>query len=210
MKVNEIFFSIQGEGILMGEPTVFVRTTGCNLRCSWCDSKYAYEDGKEMTVDEILKEVRSYPVDNVCLTGGEPLIQGNIGLLIRRLLNRGYNVCVETNGSISIRNLARTHRLMLSMDIKCPSSGEQAKMLFSEIKHLSEVDQLKFIIADEKDYEFAKETISKHRPRCSVIFQPVWGTEMKWLAELILDDGLDVRVMPQLHKIIWGEGATGV
>jgi 7-carboxy-7-deazaguanine synthase len=210
MKINEVFHSIQGEGIFCGIPTVFIRTTGCNLRCSWCDTKYAYEDGKEMTVDEILKEVRSYPADHICLTGGEPLIQGNIGLLIRRLLNRGYNVSVETNGSISIRNLARTHRLMISMDIKCPSSGEQSKMLFGEIKHLSEVDQLKFVIETDGDYEYAKSVILKYRPRCSVIFQPVWGSEMKTLAGKILDDGLDVRLIPQLHKLIWGEKEIGI
>ena len=210
MKINEIFYGIQGEGVLCGVPSVFIRTTGCNLRCSWCDTKYAYEDGKEMTVDEILKEVRSYPADHVCLTGGEPLIQSNIGLLIRRLLNRSYNVSIETNGSISIRNLARTHRLMISMDIKCPSSGEQAKMLFGEIKHLSDVDQLKFIIDRDDDYEYAKSIILKYRPRCSVIFQPVWGSDMKSLAEKILDDGLDVRLIPQLHKLIWGEKELGV
>ena len=210
MKINEIFFSIQGEGILIGTPTIFIRTTGCNLRCSWCDTKYAYEDGKLMTVDEIIKEVKSYPSNHVCLTGGEPLMQSNAGLLIRRLLNRGYSLSIETNGSISIRNLVPTPRLVISMDMKCPSSGEADKMQFSEIKHLGEMDQIKFIIADDADYEYAKGIIAKYRPRCNVVFQPLWSSDTKALAENILQDGLRVLLLPQLQKIIWGERETGV
>jgi len=210
MKINEIFFSIQGEGILIGTPTIFIRTAGCNLRCSWCDTKYAYEDGKIMTVDEILKEVRGYPSNHICLTGGEPLMQGNSGLLIRRLLNRGCNLSIETNGSISIRNLVPTPRLVISMDMKCPSSGEHEKMQFGEIKHLGEMDQLKFVIADNEDYEYAKGIVAKYRPRCNVVFQPLWASDFKNLAENILKDGLRVLLLPQLHKMIWGEQETGV
>lgn len=209
MKICEIFHSIQGEGVFIGTPTVFVRTSGCNLNCAWCDTRYAGEGGTDMTVDEIVREVRKYPVDNVCITGGEPLIQDNIGTLIRRLLNRTYYVTIETNGSIGIRNLARMHRLMLSMDIKCPSSGMHEKMLLNEIKYMNDTDQLKFVIADEADYNYASEIISKYRPRCHKIFQPCWGTDIRWLAEKTLADGLDVRVLPQLHKLIWGPDERG-
>lgn len=210
MKINEIFFSIQGEGIWMGIPTVFIRTTGCNLRCAWCDTQYAFSEGKEMSVEQLIHAVEKYPTKHVCVTGGEPLLQKETTAIINKLLDRGYNMCVETNGSVSIRELSCTEDLLTSLDIKCPSSGMHQKMDFSNIELLGSNDQLKFIIADETDYEYAKEIIGKHSPVCNIIFTPVDGTNLKSLVEKVLKDGLEVRVLPQLHKIIWGNEMRGV
>lgn len=205
MKINEIFHSIQGEGILMGIPTTFVRVAGCNLRCQWCDTQYAYEEGKEMTLDEIVLRVRENPVNHVCITGGEPLLQEDTVTLVQLLHDGGFQVSIETNGSQSIEELPCLDSLMISLDIKCPSSGMQEKMDFSNIELLGPSDQLKFIICDEKDYEYAKELIDRYKPICSIIMTPVGGRQMKNLAELVLRDMLNVRVLPQLHKLIWGE-----
>ncbi|MFA5771185.1 MAG: radical SAM protein [Thermoplasmata archaeon] len=210
MKINEIFFSIQGEGIWMGIPTVFIRTTGCNLRCAWCDTQYAFSEGKEMSVEQLIRAVEKYPTKHVCVTGGEPLLQKETTAIINKLLDRGYNMCVETNGSVSIRELSCTEDLLTCLDIKCPSSGMHQKMDFSNIELLGSNDQLKFIIADETDYEYAKEIIGKHSPVCNIIFTPVDGTNLKSLVEKVLKDGLEVRVLPQLHKIIWGNERRGV
>jgi 7-carboxy-7-deazaguanine synthase len=205
MKINEIFYSLQGEGILIGVPTIFIRTTGCNLRCTWCDTKYAYEEGKEMTVEEIVTRVRDFRANYVCLTGGEPLLQKDTTKLIQKLSDEGYQVSLETNGSISIEELPCLDSLMISLDIKCPSSGMHEKMEFSNLELLSPNDQLKFIIEDERDYGYAKDIIINHNPVCSIIMMPVGGIDLKNLAEWVLRDKLKVRVLPQLHKLIWGE-----
>lgn len=208
MNINEIFYSIQGEGLLIGQPTTFIRTTGCNLRCNWCDTAYAYEDGKMMTVDEILKEVKAYPTKHVCVTGGEPLMQSNINFLLRKLLEKGYYVSIETNGSLNIRNLPNTPRLIINLDIKCPSSGMHERMFFPNIKWLDDTDQLKLVIADELDYGYAKDILRKYAPRCNIVFQPVGGTNVRMIADNVLRDRLQVRVLPQLHKMIWPLGET--
>jgi 7-carboxy-7-deazaguanine synthase len=205
MKINEIFYSLQGEGILIGIPTTFIRTTGCNLRCSWCDTKYAYEEGKEMTVEEIMTKVKDFPSNHVCITGGEPLHQKDTIKLIQGLSDEGYQVSLETNGSKSIEELPCLDFLMISLDIKCPSSGMHEEMEFSNLELLSPNDQLKFIIEDEKDYSYAKDIIAKYSPVCSIIMMPVGGIDLKNLAEWVLRDKLKVRVLPQLHKLIWGE-----
>lgn len=210
MRINEIFYSLQGEGVLIGTPTIFIRTSGCNLRCKWCDTEYAREDYKTMTPDDIVREVKNYSSNHICITGGEPLIQNNMGLLIRLLLNRGYHISIETNGTVPIRNLVPTPRLSIHMDVKCPSSGETDRLLAENLRLLSEPDQLKFVISGQADYEYAKCILAKHRPRCPIIFQPVWGTDIKWLAETVLRDRLNVRVLPQLHKYVWGAGERGV
>lgn len=194
----------------MGIPTVFIRTTGCNLRCAWCDTQYAFSEGKEMSVEQLIRAVEKYPTKHVCVTGGEPLLQKETTAIINKLLDRGYNMCVETNGSVSIRELSCTEDLLTCLDIKCPSSGMHQKMDFSNIELLGSNDQLKFIIADETDYEYAKEIIGKHSPVCNIIFTPVDGTNLKSLVEKVLKDGLEVRVLPQLHKIIWGNERRGV
>lgn len=205
MIINEIFYSLQGEGILIGVPSAFIRTTGCNLRCSWCDTKYAYEEGKEMSLEEIMARVKEFPANHICITGGEPLIQKETIKLIQRLYEESYQVSLETNGSKSIEELPCHDFLMISLDIKCPSSGMHEKMKFSNLELLSPNDQLKFIIDDEKDYEYAKEIITQYNPVCSIIMMPAGGIDLKNLAEWVLRDKLKVRVLPQLHKLIWGD-----
>lgn len=204
MKINEIFFSIQGESKWAGLPNIFIRTTGCNLRCTYCDTKYAYNNGTEMNIKEISKNIARYPCKHVCITGGEPLLQDEINDLITALLKKGYNICLETNGSINIESFSDKKSLMISLDIKCPSSKMHEKMDFNNISLLNEHDQLKIIIKDKKDYNYAKNIIKKYKPKCTVFFQPVWGTNSTNLAEWILSDGLNVRLGLQLHKILWG------
>lgn len=205
MMINEIFYSLQGEGILIGTPTIFIRTTGCNLRCSWCDTKYAYEEGEEMALDEIVDKVKDYPSSHICITGGEPLLQKDVIKLIQRLSDDGFEISLETNGSKSVEDLPCLDSLMISLDIKCPSSGMHEKMDFSNLELLSPNDQLKFIVENEEDYIYAKNIIDRYKPVCTIIITPVGGLELKNLAEWILKDGLKVRVLPQLHKFIWGE-----
>ncbi|MEM2722403.1 MAG: radical SAM protein, partial [Thermoplasmata archaeon] len=162
MKVNEIFYSIQGEGVYMGIPMVFVRFTGCNLRCSWCDTKYAWEEGKEMKIDEILAEIKKYKTNWVCITGGEPLLQEDIYKFIDRLLNMGYKILLETNGSITLENLPCEDNLIVDMDIKTPSSGMSKFMDLSNLEILGPKDTVKFVIANQEDYAFFKEFIKNN------------------------------------------------
>ena len=204
MKIHEIFYSLQGEGALAGSPSVFIRTTGCNLRCTYCDTIYAYQQGRLMNITEILNIVETFPCSMVCLTGGEPLLQKNVKTLINLLLKKKYTVCIETNGSKDIRRLAGKKSLMISLDIKCPSSGSHEKMLLRNLSYLSKKDQLKFVIKTREDYEYAKQILKEYQPSCPVFFQPVWGTSPKKLAAWILHDGLLVRLSLQLHKIVWG------
>ena len=203
MIVNEIFLSIQGEGKEIGLPTVFVRLTGCNLRCSWCDTKYAFTEGKEMKIQDIMEEVERYGIKRVCLTGGEPLLQEGSRILMKELLDKGYHIVLETNGSLPID--AVDERVLISMDWKTPSSREQDKMLESNLKYLKKKDQLKFVIADEGDYRYALHIIESHELGTEIIFQPLGGMNLRWLAERIIEDRVDVRVLPQLHKVIWGD-----
>ena len=204
MKVNEIFYSIQGEGLLVGEPSIFLRFAGCNLRCSFCDTKYAYKQGTEMSIQEILDEIKKFACTYICLTGGEPLLQKDTTKLIESLLQKNYKICLETNGSISIKKLVGKKSLLISLDIKCPSSGSHEQMNMKNISYLSKKDQLKFIIKNKEDYAYAKKILKKYNSPCTVFFQPVWGTNPKKLASWVLNDGLPVRLTLQLHKIIWG------
>jgi len=205
MKINEIFYSIQGEGKWSGLPNIFIRTTGCNLRCSFCDTKYAYDDGKEMKIDEIIKDISKYPCKYICVTGGEPLFQNDVPKLLDSLLKRNYWICLETNGSINIENIVGKKSLMISLDIKCPSSNMHEKMCLENLSIIKKDDQLKFVIGDKRDYDYAKKIIQKYKPVCTVFFQPVWGTNAKQLAEWILNDELNVKLGLQIHKIIWGD-----
>jgi 7-carboxy-7-deazaguanine synthase len=204
MKVNEIFYSIQGEGLLVGVPSIFLRFAGCNLRCSFCDTKYAYKQGTEMSIQEILDEIKKFACTYICLTGGEPLLQKDTTKLIESLLQKNYKICLETNGSISIKKLVGKKSLLISLDIKCPSSGSHEQMNMKNISYLSKKDQLKFIIKNKEDYAYAKKILKKYNSPCTVFFQPVWGTNPKKLASWVLNDGLPVRLTLQLHKIIWG------
>ena len=205
MRVCEIFFSIQGEGVLMGTPTTFVRTVGCNLDCTWCDTRYALAGGKEMSVEQVLEAVDGFGSPFVCLTGGEPLLQDDIYRLMELLLEDGYNITIETNGSLPLNRLPDSEDIMISMDIKCPSSGMSDRNHYENLEFLAPRDQLKFIIADRVDYLFAKKVLREHDVNAPVIVTPAGGTDLLPLVEWVLADKLWVRVLPQLHKIIWGE-----
>jgi|YNPBryantNP2012_1023418.scaffolds.fasta_scaffold07319_3 7-carboxy-7-deazaguanine synthase len=206
MIVNEIFYSIQGEGSWVGLPNIFIRTTGCNLRCSFCDTTYAYSQGSEMSINDIIREVKRYPCRFICVTGGEPLLQPDIQELLDTLINKGYSICVETNGSLSVESLTSKRSLMISLDVKCPSSNMHRMMHLYNISLLRPLDQLKFIVKDKEDYSYAKKIINSYKPSCSVFLQPVHnGIDPKVLSKWILDDGLPVRISLQIHKIIFGE-----
>lgn len=197
MKVNEIFYSLQGEGKDVGLPTIFIRLTGCNLRCSYCDTKYAYYEGNYMDCEEIIDVIKKWKCNRVCITGGEPLLQDIYGLID---MLRGYEVSVETNGSLDIYPLTKKD-VVIKMDIKCPSSLMHEKMRMENIELLRDRDELKFIVGDRNDYEYAKKIIEVYSPKCGIVMQP-WKNAKK-IAEWILRDELDVRFSMQLHKILW-------
>ena len=205
MKIYSIFKSLQGEGLTIGAPTTFIRTSGCPLRCTYCDTPQAFDKGEQMSLEAILKKVKQLRCRHVCLTGGEPMAQKDSPKLIQMLIDEGYHLVLETNGAMPLDELPCVENLTISMDIKCPSSGESDKMLFENMEVLGPTDQLKFIISDDKDYDYAKEIIEKHSPKCEIILTPVGGKDLKSLAEKVLKDNLDVRVLPQLHKFIWGD-----
>jgi len=202
MRLCESFRSIQGEGLMIGALTYFVRLTGCNLSCSWCDTSYSNEEeGTETSVSEILELVKNDR--NICITGGEPLLQDDVYELMEELLKRGKTIVLETNGSISLSRVPKDPDLMISMDIKCPSSGMEDKMDMSNLAILKPTDQLKFVVEDKNDLEYAISVIEKGVD-CNVIISPVGGMDIGPLADEIVERKLDVRVLPQLHKIIWG------
>ncbi len=202
MKIIETFTSIQGEGLKMGTITFFIRTAGCNLRCSWCDTRYAFHGGEEYSVEAL---ANMPDVKNVCITGGEPLLHEELPELIDKLLSKDKHIVLETNGSLDISNLPDDPRLMISMDIKSPTSGMSDRMLMSNIKHLKMKDQLKFIIGDGEDLDHAIMVLEEYSPRTNVIFSPVGGMDLEPLAEEVISKRLEVRILPQLHKIIWGD-----
>lgn len=209
MKISEIFFSIQGEGVEIGLPTVFVRLFACDLRCTWCDSMYAVEgsDFKNVTIEEVRTEIEKFNCNTVCFTGGEPLIQKKeLEILGKDLIGDGYKIVLETSGHKEPPPIFWTDSCLISMDCKCPSSQMEKRMDFELFEKLRPKDQLKFIIQDEADYEYAKEILRKYQIRSNIVFQPVYGTSLDWLAGRVLEDKLEnIRVLPQLHKIIWGE-----
>lgn len=204
MRVVETFYSLQGEGLQMGEPTFFIRLAGCNLDCHWCDTPYAKEEGEERTVEQLLGEADASGARVVCLTGGEPLMQKDSIHLMQLLLDKGLYVTVETNGSQLIEELPCEERVLVSLDIKCPSSGMEGRMEVKNLELLGPADQLKFVIQDEKDFDYALGMLEEYHPTCTVIFTPEGGVDLKWLAERVLEKRLQVRVLPQLHKLIWG------
>ncbi|MFP3872507.1 MAG: 7-carboxy-7-deazaguanine synthase QueE [Candidatus Natronoplasma sp.] len=204
MKIVEIFHSLQGEGNNIGKPTVFIRTAGCNLRCGWCDTRYAWDGGEKMSVQEILERVKRFDTQQVCITGGEPLLQDELNELIDGLLKMDKKVDIQTNGSLDISDLVKKD-VSVSMDYKTPSSGMKDKMLKENIKRLRKRDELKFVIADQKDFKYAVDLLRGHEYLSNIIFQPEGGEDLKELAEWVLEEDIDVRVLPQLHKIIWGD-----
>ena len=198
MIVNEIFKSIQGEGVHIGKPQIFVRLTGCNLRCSWCDTKYALEEGTEKSISQIVEEVEKIGLKNICITGGEPLLQKEeLRELIRELKKRGYSILLETNGTFYDKEIFESVGCV-SFDIKAPSSNEKSNLDF--VKNLKREDFVKIVIADDIDYEFAKKISGNIQ--VEVVLQPTEVKNLKKLTEKVLQDNLDVRVLPQLHKII--------
>ena len=204
MRICEIFHSIQGEGLMMGVPTTFVRTVGCNLRCEWCDTQYSMDGGEEMSLDAIMERIGD--VKHVCVTGGEPMLQPEMPELLGRLISAGKQVVLETNGSVDLSQVPKDPLMLISMDIKCPSSGMTDRMLYSNLSLLSRKDQLKFIVRDDEDFDFALEVLKMYPVDTNVIFGPVGGTvKLEWLVERVLGSGVDARVLPQLHKIIWGD-----
>ena len=210
--VNEIFYSIQGESTYSGRPCIFVRLTGCNLRCSYCDTRYAYEQGVKMELTEIVSRIADYKCPLVEITGGEPLLQSDTPTLIYKLLENGYEVLMETNGSLDISGV--DGRCIKIVDIKCPTSGESDKNDMENLKRLGPKDQVKFVIENRIDYEYAKETIDSNCPDFpeeQILFSPVSeGIAPSRLAKWILEDNLNVRLHLQIHKIIWPDRKRGV
>ena len=203
LKVNEIFYSIQGESSYSGRPCVFVRLTGCNLRCSYCDTRYAYDNGRDMEISELMDRVASYRCHLIEVTGGEPLIQKETPSFIYKLLEEGFEVLLETNGSQDISRI--DERCVRIVDIKCPSSGEEKKNDLLNLYRLTYKDEIKFVIGCRDDYEYARKILALSFLRTNPpLFSPVFGKmDAKILAGWILEDHLNVRLHMQLHKIIW-------
>jgi 7-carboxy-7-deazaguanine synthase len=211
LKVNEIFYSIQGETITAGMPSVFVRLTGCNLDCAYCDTRYARANGTDMEIGTIVQKIEQYPsADHVTITGGEPLAQPNAVFLMKQIIDRGWKCQIETNGSILLKDVPEKVRKIV--DVKTPSSGESDSFDMRNLKYLTDRDEVKFIITDAGDYEFSRDFISKYHVKKGTIinFSPAFNTMVyQDLADRIIADGLHVRLNLQLHKIIWGPDAKG-
>lgn len=205
LRITEIFHSLQGEAARAGLPTVFVRLTGCPLRCVWCDTTYSFTGGEAASVESVLAEVANYPVSQVCVTGGEPLAQKECLPLLSALCDAGYDVSLETSGALDIA--AVDPRVSRIMDLKAPDSGESAKNRWENLAVLNQRDEIKIVIASRADYEWARQALREHRldQLCTVLFSPAQGLiEARALAEWILEDGLNVRFQMQLHKLLWG------
>jgi 7-carboxy-7-deazaguanine synthase len=212
LQINEIFYSIQGESTHAGRPCVFVRLTGCNLRCRWCDTEYAFYEGRKMTVAQVAAAVAAYECKLVEITGGEPLLQDAVYPLLDMLLAAGDTVMIETSGASDISRL--DPRVIRIMDLKCPASGESERNLWSNLDHLSGRDEVKFVIADRGDYEWARDVIRKRDLAtrvAAVLLSPAFGVlESKTLAAWMMEDHLPARLQLQIHKHIWEPGTRGV
>ena len=211
LRVNEIFYSIQGESTFAGRPCVLVRLTGCQMRCTWCDTEYSFHEGRWMRVDDVIEEVLAYGCPLAEVTGGEPLLQPGAHTLMSGLCDRGLEVLLETGGGLDISGVdPRVRRIV---DLKCPASGEADNNHWPNVAHLRETDEVKLVIQDRRDYEWAQKAIREHRidRLCTVHLSPVWSAlEPAELAAWVLEDRLPVRVSLQLHKTLWGAGKRGV
>ena len=212
LTINEIFYSIQGESTFTGRPCVFVRLTACDLRCAWCDTPYAFTEGRKMSIDEVVTAVQGYDCPLVELTGGEPLLQPGVYALMDRLLSLGRTVVVETGGHVSLERVPAA--VIKVMDVKCPGSGESARNDWDNLARLGPLDEVKFVVKDRADYEYAREVIVRHDLASrvgAVLISPVHGVlELRPLAEWMLADHLSARLQVQLHKYIWGAEVRGV
>lgn len=212
LTINEIFHSIQGESTHSGRPCVFVRLTACDLRCSWCDTPYAFTEGSRMSLDDVVAEVDRYECPLVEITGGEPLLQADVYPLMRRLLDRGRTVMLETGGHRSIEQVPPD--VIKIVDVKCPGSGEAHRNDWKNLDRLAPHDEVKFVIKDREDYEYARDVVARHglaNRVAAVLFSPVHGVmDASELAAWILADRLGVRLQLQAHKFIWGAGVRGV
>lgn len=211
LKINEIYYSVQGESSKAGLPTVFVRLTYCNLRCSYCDTEYAFHEGVEMSLEGIVEEIKRYDCNLVEITGGEPLFQSESLELMKKLCDDGFEVMLETGGSLPIQDI--DNRVMIILDLKCPSSGMMKKNLYENLDFIKPNDEIKFVIGSREDYDWSKEIIIKYSltGKCSLLFSVVFGklTPVQ-LVEWILEDKLKVRYQLQMHKIIWEPSTKGV
>lgn len=217
LRITEIFHSVQGESTWAGLPCTFVRVTGCPLRCTWCDTEYAFQGGERMTLAEIVERVRTLGGPVVEVTGGEPLAHPNAFTLVDRLLDEDFTVLVETSGAFDVAPLdPRAHKIM---DLKCPGSGESARNRWENLEHLTARDEVKFVVKDREDYEWTRDVIRQRGldrrieegSLRALLVSPVWGeVDLEALAGWILEDGLPVRFQVQLHKLIWGPTKTGV
>lgn len=212
MKINEIFYSIQGESSFTGWPCVFIRLTGCNLRCTYCDTQYAFHEGTEMSIPEILQAIDAFSTRLVLVTGGEPMLQTSVHELLDQLLNRDYTVLLETGGQVSLAGVdPRVHKIM---DFKCPSSGMEDHNDYSNVQHLTRKDELKFVVGDRHDFDWACDRIQQYDLVSrvgAVVFSPI-NRKLSYseLADWILNCGIRVRMQLQLHKIIWPDMPRGV
>ncbi len=206
LRITEIFYSLQGESNTVGLPTVFVRLTGCPLRCGYCDTAYAFQGGQWFELVEVIAQIEALNCKTVCVTGGEPLAQKACFELLTQLCDADYQVSLETSGSIDVSSVDQ--RVVKVMDLKTPSSGEMEKNLYSNIELLSEQDQVKFVLSDRDDFDWACEQLQKYdlTSRCEVLFSPVFSElEPTQLADWVLEDHLNVRMQVQLHKLLWGD-----
>jgi 7-carboxy-7-deazaguanine synthase len=213
LRVTEIFRSIQGESTHVGRPCTFVRLTGCPMRCAWCDSEYTFTGGARRSLESVMAEVRAFGCQLVEVTGGEPLAQREAFNLIARLCDEGYEVLIETGGYVSTENVDERAKLIL--DVKCPASGEEARNHWPNLDRLrAEKDEIKFVIANRADWEYAREVIARYdleRRARAILISPVWGeVDLQEMAEWVAASGLDVRMQLQMHKQIWGAEARGV
>ena len=211
LKINEIYYSIQGESSYTGLPCIFIRLTYCNLRCTYCDSEYTFHDGEDMTINEIMAKIKQYKCNLVEVTGGEPLFQKGCIELLQKLIDSKYNVLLETSGSLSIENVPK--KVINIIDFKCPSSNMKKKNYWENLKFIKQKDEIKFVIGNKEDYEWAKRKINEYNltKKCMVLMSPVYKEiESKTIIEWILNDNLDVKFQIQLHKNIWEDETKGV
>ena len=211
LKINEIYFSIQGESTHIGRPCIFIRLTYCNLRCTYCDTEYAFYDGNDMEISEILDKIKKWNCNLVEVTGGEPLFQNECTDLLIELTNTGYEVLLETGGSLAISNIPKEVKKIV--DFKCPSSGMEKKNLWSIVKDLESHDEVKFVIGDREDFDWAKEKILHYKleNKCVVLMSPTFDEiEPQQIVEWILAENMPVRMQIQMHKHIWKPDKKGV